>query len=68
MILSILFFIQKTIDIYVLDVSGQKYAQMSGFKHSVDSKRIPITLSNNSSPSTENSPNTNTFSGINMIL
>ena len=41
---------------------------MSGFKPSVNTKRIPIALSNNSSPSTENSPNTNTFSGIHIKL
>ena len=56
--------IEKIKNICVLDVTGESYEQMSGFKPSVSTKRIPIALSNNSSPSTENSPNTNTFSGI----
>ena len=61
-------FIEKIKNICVLDVTGENYEQMSGFKPSVNTKRIPIALSNNSSPSTENSPNTNTFSGIHIKL
>ena len=41
---------------------------MSVFKPSINTKRIPIALSNNSSPSTENSPNTNTFSGMHIKI
>ena len=36
---------------------------MRGTNCSKNNNRQPIVLSNSSSPSTENSPNTNTFSG-----
>ena len=48
----------------ILDILGENNIQMSSIKTSINTHKQPIVLSNTSSPSTEHSPNTNTYSGM----
>lgn len=64
MIIKFLIITERKCKIFtILDMQEERKEQMSGINYSINAHRKPAVLSNSSSPSTENSPNTNTFSG-----